>query len=140
MNCKIVAFKLGDEEYGVDIQYVQSIEKLLTITRVPNSPMYVRGVINLRGNVIPIIDLRSKLNLSSEAFTEATRVIITKNEELEVGLIVDQISDVVDVLEESFEPCSVGDLQSEFFEGIAKTEGRLLILLKIEELLRTHVS
>lgn len=133
---KIVAFQLGEEEYGIDIQFVQSIETIKHFTRVPNAPEYVEGVINLRGNVTPVIDLRRRLNLAKAAHTDNTRVIITKYEEIELGLIVDKISDVIDVAEESIEAVSSGGLNSEYFEGIAKSNGRLIILLKMAELIK----
>jgi purine-binding chemotaxis protein CheW len=133
---KIVAFKLGEEEYGFDINHVQSIERIQHITRVPNAPMYVKGVINLRGNVTPIIDLRSKLNLGLAQYTENTRVIITKYEDVELGLIVDQTSDVIDVSSEVIEPASFSGLDSDYFGGVAKMEGRLIILLRLEELMK----
>ncbi|WML39355.1 chemotaxis protein CheW [Neobacillus sp. OS1-2] len=138
MNRKIVAFKLNGEEYGLDIQYVQSIEQLLPITRVPNAPIYVKGVINLRGNVIPVLDLSSKLTLNQATYTKFTRLIITKVEEIEVGLIVDQISDVIDIAEEAIESESSSAIHSEFFEGIAISDGRIIILLNVEELLKTE--
>jgi len=132
---KIVAFKLGEEEYGIDVNLVQSIERINQITRVPNAPIYVEGVINLRGNVIPIIDLRSKLNLEEAAHTANTRVIITKYEDIELGLIVDQTTDVIDVVEDTIEPISSSGLDGDYFGGIAKIESRLIILLKLAELL-----
>jgi len=132
---KIVAFKLGEEEYGIDVKLVQSIERINQITRVPNAPIYVEGVINLRGNVIPIIDLRSKLNLEEAAHTANTRVIITKYEDIELGLIVDQTTDVIDVVEDTIEPISSSGLDGDYFGGIAKIESRLIILLKLAELL-----
>lgn len=86
---KIVAFKIGNEEYGFDINQVQSIERIQPITRVPNAPAFVKGVMNLRGNVTPIIDLSKKLNLVETQFTESTRIIMTRLEEIELGWIVD---------------------------------------------------
>ncbi|WHY79712.1 chemotaxis protein CheW [Neobacillus sp. WH10] len=133
---KIVSFILAEEEYGVDINHVQSIERIEHITRVPNAPMFVKGVINLRGNVIPIIDLRSKLNLGHAEHTANTRVIITKFEDIELGLIVDQTTDVIDVNTDDIEAISSSDLDSDYFGGIAKIEGRLIILLKIAELMK----
>jgi len=133
---KIVAFILGEEEYGVEINHVQSIERIEHITRVPNAPMFVKGVINLRGNVIPIIDLRSKLNLGQADHTANTRVIITKFEDIELGFIVDQTTDVIDVNPDSIEAISSSDLDSDYFGGIAKIEGRLIIMLKIAELMK----
>jgi purine-binding chemotaxis protein CheW len=134
---KIVAFKLGDEEYGLDIDQVQSIERIEQITRVPNAPLYVKGVINLRGKVNPIIDLRSKLNLGEAQYTENTRVIIVKYEDIELGLIVDQTSDVIDVDPEGIEMISSNNFNADYFRGIAKVEGRLIILLKLTELMKT---
>jgi purine-binding chemotaxis protein CheW len=133
---KIVAFKLGEEEYGLDINQVQSIERINHITRVPNAPTYVKGVLNLRGNVTPIIDLRNKLNMGHAQYTEYTRVIITKYEDIELGLIVDKTSDVIDVAPEAIEETSHSGLDSEYFGGIAKIEGRLIILLKLAELMQ----
>jgi purine-binding chemotaxis protein CheW len=135
-NFKIVAFKLGEEEYGLNIANVQSIERLQNITRVPNAPAFVIGVINLRGNVTPVLDLRSKLNLGEVPNTSNTRVIITRIEEIELGLIVDQTTDVIDVASEGIESPSSTGFASDFFEGIAKVNGRLIILLKIDELIK----
>lgn len=132
---KIVAFKIGEEEYGLDIDYVQSIEKVNHITRVPNAPIYVKGVINLRGNVTPIIDLRCKLDLGQVAFTEDTRIIVTKIEDIELGLIVDKTSDVIDASPEVIDDPSTCGFASEYFVGIANIEGRLIILLKLAELM-----
>jgi purine-binding chemotaxis protein CheW len=134
---KIVAFKLGEEEYGLDIKYVQSIERIQQFTRVPNAPNYVKGVINLRGNVTPIIDLRSKLNFEPGLFTKDSRVIITQYGDIELGLIVDQTSDVTDASFDSIESASSISVNSEFFDGIAKLNGRLIILLNLEELMKT---
>ncbi|MDR7235680.1 chemotaxis protein CheW [Neobacillus drentensis] len=132
---KIVAFKLGEEEYGLDIDQVLSIERIEHITRVPNAPPFVKGVINLRGKVNPVIDLRSKLNLGQADYTENTRVIITKYDEIELGFIVDQTSDVIDVAPEAIESIASSVFESSYFGGIAKIEGRLIILLKLAELI-----
>lgn len=132
---KIVAFKLGEEEYGLNIDHVQSIERIHQITRVPNAPSFVKGVINLRGNVTPIIDLKNKLDLGEAEFTEETRVIITKHEDIELGLIVDQTSDVIDVSSDVIEAAHATGLDSDYFDGIIKLETRLIILLNLEELM-----
>jgi purine-binding chemotaxis protein CheW len=137
---KIVAFKLGEEEYGLNIDYVQSIERIIRVTRVPNAPIYVQGVINLRGNVIPIVDLRSMLNLGQAHYTENTRIIITKYDSIELGLIVDQTSDVFDISPEAIEKSSSSGLDSDYFESIAKIEGRLIILLKLAELMKAPTN
>jgi purine-binding chemotaxis protein CheW len=137
---KIIAFDLGEEVYGLNIDYVQSIERITPITRVPNAPTHVKGVINLRGNVIPIVDLRRLLNLGQAEYTEDTRVIITKYQGIELGLIVDQTSDVFDVRPETIEAASASGFASNYFESIAKINGRLIILLKLAELIGTPIS
>jgi purine-binding chemotaxis protein CheW len=133
---KIVAFKLGEEEYGLDITHVQSIERVFRFTRVPNAPEYVKGVINLRGHVTPIIDLRSKLNLGKANQTENSRIIITKYEEMDLGLIVDQTSDVIDVAEEDIESPAASGYDLDYLGGIAKVNGRLIMILKLAELMK----
>lgn len=133
---KIVAFKLGEEEYGLDITHVQSIERVFRFTRVPNAPAYVKGVINLRGHVTPIIDLRSKLNLGEANQSENSRIIITKYEEMELGLIVDQTSDVIDVADEDIESPSTSGYDFDYLGGIAKINGRLIMILKLAELMK----
>ncbi|MEH7251012.1 chemotaxis protein CheW [Neobacillus niacini] len=137
---KIVAFKLGEEEYGLNIKLVQSIERIQQITRVPNAPNYVKGVINLRGNVTPVIDLRSKLNFEPAVFTSDTRIIITKNGDIELGYIVDQTKDVLNVNTYDIESASTIRTNSEFFKGIAKINGRLIILLNLDELMKQQTS
>lgn len=137
---KIVAFKIGNEEYGFDINQVQSIERIQPITRVPNAPAFVKGVMNLRGNVTPIIDLSKKLNLVETQFTESTRIIMTRLEEIELGWIVDKTSDCLDVPQEALETVSSTVLNREYFSSIAKYEGRLIILLKLEELMKPEIT
>lgn len=134
---KIVVFKLGEEEYGLNIDYIQSIECIQPITRVPNVPHYVEGVINMRGNVTPIIDLQKKLNIRETQYTDHTRVIMTKYEDIELGLIVDQTNDVVDVTPDVIETGSLQDVDADFFAGVANIENRLIILLRLEELMKT---
>lgn len=134
---KIVAFKIGDEEYGLDINQVQSIERVLPITRVPNAPTYITGVINLRGHVTPIIDLRKKLNMGEAEITESTRILITMNEDMELGWIVDETSDVIDLDPEVIQTTTSSSVYNcEYFSEIAKIEDRLIILLKLSELMR----
>ena len=135
-SIKVIAFTLGNEEYGLNIDHVQSIERLSPITRVPNVPKYVKGLINLRGNVIPIIDLQSKLNLGDAQYTNNSRNIIVIYEEIELGLIVEKTSNVINVDKNTIEAAASSGVNSDFFDGVAKYEGRLIILLKIEELIK----
>jgi len=139
-NLKIVAFKIGEEEYGLDINDVQSIERIQSITRVPNAPEYVKGVMNLRGNVTPIIDLRTKLKLELAEYTANTRIIITQFEGIELGMIVDQTSDVIDVSTEAIEAPASAGFDYDYLGGIAKIDGRLILLLKLAELIQNDES
>jgi purine-binding chemotaxis protein CheW len=131
---KVVTFKLGEEEYALDIQCVQSIERVTPITRVPNAPHFVKGVINLRGNVTPIIDLRTRFGMEEWDATENTRIIICKQNGIEVGIVVDQTTDVIDIPTEVIEtPSKVSSqVEAEYIEGIVNLEGRLIVLLRFE--------
>jgi purine-binding chemotaxis protein CheW len=134
---KVVVFQLRDEEYGVDVQQVKSIERLETITRVPSTPVFIKGVINLRGVVTPIIDLRSRFDLEEADYTENTRIIVVSVNGMEVGLIVDAANDVLDVPVDKIEPTPevVGGIEKEYLDGVAKLDHRLLILLDLEKVL-----
>lgn len=101
---KVIVFQLKDEEFAVSVQQIGSIERIQTITRVPNTAHFVKGVINLRGVVTPIIDLRSRLGIEEAEYTESTRIIIVNLEDMEVGLIVDAANDVIDISTETIEP------------------------------------
>ncbi|WP_261132865.1 chemotaxis protein CheW [Bacillus sp. Marseille-Q3570] len=134
---KAIVFQLLDEEYGVDVHQVRSIERIQEITRVPRTPSFVKGVINLRGIVTPIIDLRSRFDLEETSYTEDTRIIIVNANDLEVGMIVDSANDVIDVPADTVEPAPkvVGGIEAEYLDGVAKLEKRLLILLNLEKVL-----
>lgn len=134
---KVIVFRLLNEEYGVDVHQVKSIERLEAITRVPRTPSFVKGVINFRGVVTPIIDLRERFGIGSGEYTESTRIIIVMLERLEVGLIVDSATDVIDIPMNAIEPPPqiVGSQEAEYLKGIAKLDQRLLILLKLNKVL-----
>lgn len=134
---KVIVFRLKDEEYGVDVSQVRSIERMQKITRVPRTASFVKGVINLRGVVTPIIDLRERFGLEQDEYSDNTRVIIVAVDTMEVGLIVDSANDVVDILESSIEqpPAVVGGVQAAYLSGVAKLSDRLLILLNLEKVL-----
>ena len=137
---KVIVFRLRDEEYGVDVNQVRSIERMQHITRVPRTPSFVKGVINLRGVVTPIINLRSRFDLEEEAYTENTRIIIVAVGEMEVGLIVDAANDVIDVPHNIIEPPPevVGGIEANYLRGVAKLEKRLLILLNLDKVLTSE--
>lgn len=134
---KVIAFQLGDNEYALPIHQVQSIERLMPITRVPKTVPFIKGVINLRGVVTPIIDLRTRFGLPEKEFDDGTRIIVATLNEMEVGFIVDGANDVLDISEEIIEPQPemVGEIEAEYITGVAKWEKRLLILLSLEKIL-----
>ena len=133
---KIIAFKLDDEEYGLNIENVLSIERIQHITRIPNVPPFVKGVMNLRGHVIPVLDLKEKLDLGESKFSESTRVIITKLNDIELGLIVEKTSNVINVVPEAVESAESAGLNNTHFDGIFKFEGHFIILLNLEDLMK----
>lgn len=134
---KLIVFHLKEKEYAIPVSQVSGIEKILQITRVPNVIPYVKGVVNLRGVVTPIIDLRLRFNVEEVPYTENTRVIIVALENMEVGLIVDAANDVIDVNEDSIEPSPeiVGVPETEYISGVVKIEKRLLNLIDLEKIL-----
>ncbi|MFC4768807.1 chemotaxis protein CheW [Effusibacillus consociatus] len=134
---KYIVFRLLDEEYGVEVNQVRSIERMQRITRVPRTPEFVKGVINLRGVVTPIVDLKTRFGLGTENYTDSTRIIIVAVDEMEVGLIVDAASDVIDIPSEAIEPPpeAVGGVKASYLDGVANLGNRLLILLNLEKAL-----
>ena len=135
---KVIVFKLGTEEYGIEVDKVQTIERMLPITRVPKTLDFVKGVINLRGLVIPVIDLRGRFNLAQAEYNDQTRIIIVEVEKMQVGFIVDSANDVVDIKRSSIEkpPEVVGGVKARYLDGVAKLdEERLLIMLNLAEVL-----
>ncbi|KXG77634.1 Chemotaxis protein CheW [Fervidicola ferrireducens] len=135
---QFVVFKLGQEEYGVDIMQVNTIERMMPITRVPKAPDFVEGVINLRGEIIPVIDLKKRFGLASGEVTADTRIIIVMLDDLTVGMIVDSATEVVQLPQDSIEPppSVAGNISSDFLEGVGKIGDRLLIILNLEKILR----
>ncbi len=134
---KVIVFQLADKEYAIPVSHVQGIEKLMHITRVPKTPNYVKGVINLRGVVTPIVDLRERFSLPVTSDEEAARIIIITLEEMEVGFVVDSANDVLDIPISAIEqqPEVVGSLEEDFISGVAKLDKRLLILLHLDKVL-----
>ncbi|MGI6093286.1 MAG: chemotaxis protein CheW [Veillonellaceae bacterium] len=134
---QLVVFKLGREEYGISILEVQEIKRMTEITRVPHTPPYIKGVINLRGSVLPVLDLRKRLNLPSIDDSDDTRIIIVKIEDLTVGMIVDSVSEVTALNQENIEPPSavVGGVAANYLSGVGKQDDRLLILLNLDEII-----
>lgn len=134
---QLVSFKIGNEEFGVDILKVKEINRMVEITKVPNAPSFVEGIINLRGSVIPVIDLRVKLGLQSIAQSKDTRVVVTEINDQTLGFIVDQVSEVLRIPKNITEPppAMVAGINSEYITAVGKLEDRLLILLDLEKVL-----
>ena len=134
---KYVIFKLDSEYYGLNIKNVQAIERIQSYTRVPNAPEYIKGVINLRGEVVPIMDLRRKLKLNAKEIDKSTRIIVAKHDEIVIGLIVDASSEVLEIANNRIDrPPSNGDNDSkDYIEGIGKVKDRLIIIIDLEKLL-----
>lgn len=135
---KIVAFSLNGKEYAIDVRNVVSIEKMEQVTRVPHVPLYVKGVINLRGVITPIIDLRTRFDMEPADYNQNTRIIIVTWEDKEVGLIVDEANDVINIQEKNIEPQPdvIGNIQQNYITGVVKIDDRLLIVLKLENILK----
>ncbi|HWL13244.1 MAG TPA: chemotaxis protein CheW [Ureibacillus sp.] len=134
---KVIVFQLADKEYAIPVSNVQGIEKLMHITRVPKTPNFVKGVINLRGVVTPLIDLRERFGIPASTNEDTTRIIIVTLEEMDVGFIVDSANDVLDIPVNAIEaqPEVVGSNEEDFISGVAKLENRLLILLHLDKVL-----
>ena len=135
---KAIVFKLADESYGIEVDKVRTIERMSPVTRVPKTPPFVKGVINLRGNVVPVIDLRGRFGLPEVEPDANTRIVIVNVADMEVGFIVDSANDVIDLTEDMIEdpPEIVGGVKAKYLRGVAKLEdGRLLVLLNLPEVL-----
>lgn len=134
---QLVSFHVGDEEYAVDILNVQEIIRMVEITAVPNAPHYVEGVINLRGKVIPILDLRARFGLSAIEQSKETRIIVVDLENVIIGFIVDSVSEVLRLPESRIEPSPVTSKSgsAEFHKGVGRINGRLLVVLDLKQLI-----
>jgi len=147
---QIVTFHIGEEEFGIDIFLVRSIIKMLNVTKVPHSPDFVEGVINLRGKVIPLINLRKRFGLKEKPYERQTRIIIVEIEN-QIGFIVDSVSEVLRISSSNImPPPSIAVIDVEYINGVYKqhsdsknkqtgdTEGRLIILLDIAKVLSSY--
>ncbi|MDT0633355.1 chemotaxis protein CheW [Spectribacter hydrogenooxidans] len=132
-----LTFTLGDEEYGVDILKVQEIRGYDTVTRIPEAPRFIKGVINLRGTIVPVVDMRVKFNLETVAYDEFTVMIILNLAERTVGMIVDGVSDVIDLVTDQIRPAPEfgGSFDADYITGLGVVEERMLILVDIERLM-----
>ena len=137
---QFLTFALGQEEYGVEILKIQEIKGFSAVTPLPNAPAYVKGVLNLRGTIVPIVDLRQKFGMPAEAYTKFTVIVVVQVQGKTLGFVVDAVSDVLTVTSDAIQPTPDlhGQLDTSFLTGLAPTgeQGeKLVILLDIDKVL-----
>ncbi len=136
-EAQLVAFRVGREEFGVDVKKVEGVIAAVDVTRMPRAPEFVEGIINLRGQIIAVIDLARRLNIESEERGPATRIVVVEAGEVKVGLIVDS-PEVININVDDIEASPViasSDIESSFIKGVVKLDDRLLILLDVDRVL-----
>lgn len=137
---EVVTFKLGDEEYGIDIQKVQELRGYDAVTRIANAPEYIKGVVNLRGIIVPIIDMRIKFKLGEPTYDQFTVVIVLNIGGRVVGMVVDSVSDVITLTGEQIKPApEMGSvLDADYLIGLGTLDERMLILVDIDRLMSSQ--
>ncbi|MDP9604099.1 chemotaxis protein CheW [Variovorax sp. NFACC27] len=137
---EVVTFKLGEEEYGIDIQKVQELRGYDAVTRIANAPEYIKGVVNLRGIIVPIIDMRIKFRLGEPTYDQFTVVIVLNIGGRVVGMVVDSVSDVITLTAEQIKPApEMGSvLDADYLIGLGTLEERMLILVDIDRLMSSE--
>ncbi len=134
---KYLTFHLAEEDYGIEIRYVMEIIGIQKITEVPDMPMFVKGVINLRGKVIPVMDVRLRFNMEGREYDDRTCIVVVRINDHEVGLVVDEVSEVADIPEKHVEPPPRASRAggSDYIQGIGKINEEVKILLNVNKLL-----
>ncbi|WP_069997475.1 chemotaxis protein CheW [Cellulosilyticum sp. I15G10I2] len=132
-----IVFKLDEQLYGINIQNVQIIERIKSIMRVPKAPVCVKGVMNLRGEIIPVISLREQFELLPAEYTDKTRIIIVKLDEAMVGIIVDEVKEVIEISEEQIEAVQniQGKIKTNHILGVGKVESNIITLLNLSNII-----
>jgi len=136
---ELLLFRLGQEEYGIDILRVQEIRRYEAVTRLVKTPEHIKGVINMRGTIVPIVDLRIKFNLPVVTYDEFTVVVILNVAKRVIGIVVDAVSDVVTITEEDLKPAPEfgAQVDDDYLDGLATVDDRMIIVLDIESLITT---
>ena len=132
-----IVVRIGNEQYGIDIQYIDNIVRNQKITRVPKAQPYFKGVINLRGEIIPVMSIRLRLGLEDDVFSDKTRIIIIKIDSSTIGVVVDQVKEVVTLVQDNIEKVTrtaSDDAFSNYISGIGKSNDELISLLDIVSL------
>lgn len=133
-----IVVKIGSEQYGIDISYIDNIVRMQKITRVPLAQSYIKGVINIRGEVVPVMSIRTKMNLDNDVITDASRIIILKLEEKgAIGIMVDEVKEVVTLSEDEIERTS--NNQGNFINGIGKNGDELISLFEINAIVEENI-
>ena len=134
---QFIMVQLGVEQYGINIQYVQNIVRMMNITRVPKAKSYIKGVVNLRGEIIPVMSIRRKFELEDDEITNTTRIIFVKVEGNEIGLIVDEVKEVISLTNNNIDIIKdeAKDEEENFVWGVGKVGQELVTLLDVENLI-----
>lgn len=137
---QLVSFHLGEEEFAVDILNIQGINRMMPITRVPNTPLFVEGIINLRGQVIPVVNLRKRLNFEEREPDKDTRIIVVEIEKRVIGFVVDNVNEVLRINSSITEPPPpmVSGIDADYITAVGKLDDRLLILLDLAKVLSSE--
>ncbi len=135
-SMQLVSFKLSDETYGIEITKIREIILVGAITRVPETPHYIKGLINLRSSVIPVIDLRARFGLPESELTQDSRIMVLNVGRRTIGIVVDSVSEVLRVSEDQISPAppTVASLGNEYMTGLVRLDEQLLILLDVDKL------
>lgn len=136
-DLKLIVFQLKDEEYAIEVEYVQSIERMQPVTRIPRTYPFIKGVMNSRGVITPIIDLRTRFGIEEKEYDDATRILVISKNDMEFGFIVDGANDVIDIPEDKIEPPPevIGGIEAEYLSGVVKLENRLFTLLNLDKII-----
>jgi purine-binding chemotaxis protein CheW len=137
-DLKVIIFQLKEEEYAIEVDSIQSIERMQPVTRIPRTYPFVTGVMNLRGVITPIIDLRKRFSMEEKTYDEATRILVISKDQLEIGVIVDGANDVIDIPVEKIEPPPevIGGVEVDYLRGVVKLDKRLFTLLNLEKVIQ----
>jgi len=136
-STQFIVVKFDHEQYGINIQYIQNIVKMIRITRVPNAPSYIKGVINLRGEIIPVMSVRNKFDLDEDVYTNSTRIIIVKIDGNAIGFVVDEVLEVIALTEDKIEKIVRDETKEKgkYVYAVGKLGEELVTLLNIEALI-----
>jgi len=138
-NLQLITFQLAEEEYGINILKVEEIQRMkeISLTKVPQAEEYIEGIVNLRGNVIPVVNLRKRFALGEKKMDKQTRIIVVNINDRSLGFLVDRVNEVIDVEKEAINvpPQEIVKIDSSFIQGIVRYDERLVIMLDIENIL-----